>query len=209
MTLQDWGICLTLAISTMSLLISVFNYWTSKPKLRIEITDKEWDCFFGKIVHEGTDIQSYVGGAQISIVNNSPVAITLNRINLIVGKEMLRLVNNKNKFWECVEFYFLDDNGELTTDGSGIYYAESGLELPLKINAYDTITAVVLFHNFPCKQKKQCKGRIVLNTAIGKVKKNVKLVEYDKNYLEEGYRDYLQYCRSIDEGEENNIFRGR
>ena len=152
-------------------------------------------------MHEGTDIKSYVGGAQINIVNNSPVAITLNRINLIVGKETLRLVNNKNKFWESVEFYFIDDKGELTTDGSGINYAESGLELPLKINAYDTITAFVLFHNFPSKQKNQCRGKIVLSTAIGKVKKKVRLVEYDKNYLEEGYRDYLQYCRSIDEGE--------
>ena len=202
MTLQDWGICLTLVISTMSLLISVFNYWTSKPKLKIEITDKKWDCFFGKVLHEGTTLQHYVGGAQINIINNSPVAITLNRINLIVGKEMLRLIDNKNRYWESVEFCFVDDNGETTTDGSGINYAEGGLELPLKINAYDTITAFVLFHNFPSKQKKQCNGKIVLSTAIGKVTKRIKLVEYDKNYLEADYRDYLQYCRSIDEGEE-------
>ena len=201
MTLQDWGICLTIVISTMSLLISIFNYWTSKPKLKIEITDKDWDCFFGKVLHEGTDIQHYIGGAQINIVNNSPVAITLNRINLVVGKETLRLIDNKNKYWECVEFYFVDDTGELTTDGSGIYYAESGLILPLKINAYDTITAFVLFHNFPSKHKKRCKGKILLSTAIGKVKKRVKLVEYDKNYLEADYREYLQYCRSIEEGD--------
>ena len=201
MTLQDLGICLTLVISTISLLISVFNYWTSKPKLKIEITDKEWDCFFGKVLHEGTNLQHYVGGAQINIVNNSPVAITLNRINLVVGKERLRLIDNKNRYWESVELYFVDDNGEMTTDGSGIYYSESGLSLPRKINAYDTITAVVLFHHFPSKQKKQCNGKIVLGTAIGKVTKRVKLVEYDKNYLEANYRDYLQYCRSIDEGE--------
>ena len=80
MTLQDWGICLTIVISTMSLLISIFNYWTSKPKLKIEITDKDWDCFFGKVLHEGTDIQHYIGGAQINIVNNSPVAITLKQL---------------------------------------------------------------------------------------------------------------------------------
>lgn len=199
MTFQDWGICVTAVISSLSLLISLFNYWISKPKLRIEITDKDWDCFFGKVLHEGTNIQSYVGGAQINIVNNSPVSITLNRINLVVGKESLCLIDNKNKFWESVEFYFLDDNGELTTDGTGIDYVDCGLKLPLKINAYDTITAYVLFHNFPSKQKKQCKGKIVLNTAIGKVKKKVKLVEYDKSYLEIGYREYLQYCRSLDE----------
>ena len=201
MTFQDWGICVTAVISSLSLLISLFNYWTSKPKLRIEITDKDWDCFFGKVLHEGTNIQSYVGGAQINIVNNSPVSITLNRINLVVAKESLCLIDNKNKFWESVEFYFLDDNGELTTDGTGIDYVDCGLKLPLKINAYDTITAYVLFHNFPSKQKKQCKGKIVLNTAIGKVKKKVKLVEYDKSYLEIGCREYLQYCRSLDEGD--------
>lgn len=201
MTFQDWGICLTIIISTISLIIAIFTYWTSKPKLKIEITDKEWDCFFGKVLHEGTNIQSYVGGAQINIVNNSPVAITLNRINLVVDKERLRLIDNKNKFWECVEFYFLDDNGELTTDGTAIDYVESGLQLPLKINAYDTITVFVLFHNFPSKKKKRCKGKIVLYTAIGKVKKKVKLVEYDKSYLEVGYREHLQYCRSLEEGD--------
>ena len=201
MTFQDWGICLTIIISTISLIIAIFTYWTSKPKLKIEITDKEWDCFFGKVLHEGTNIQSYVGGAQINIVNNSPVAITLNRINLVVDKERLRLIDNKNKFWECVEFYFFDDNGELTTDGTAIDYVESGLQLPLKINAYDTITVFVLFHNFPSKKKKRCNGKIVLYTAIGKVKKKVKLVEYDKSYLEVGYREYLQYCRSLEEGD--------
>lgn len=201
MTFQDWGICLTIIISTISLIIAIFTYWTNKPKLKIEITDKEWDCFFGKVIHEGTNIQSYVGGAQINIVNNSPVAITLNRINLVVDKERLCLIDNKNKFLECVEFYFLDDNGELTTDGTAIDYVESGLQLPLKINAYDTITVFVLFHNFPSKKKKRCKGKIVLYTAIGKVKKKVKLVEYDKSYLEVGYREYLQYCRSLEEGD--------
>lgn len=34
MTLQDWGICITAVISSLSLLISIFNYWTNKPKLR-------------------------------------------------------------------------------------------------------------------------------------------------------------------------------
>lgn len=51
MTFQDWGICLTIIISTISLIIAIFIYWTNKPKLKIEITDKEWDCFFGKVIY--------------------------------------------------------------------------------------------------------------------------------------------------------------
>lgn len=198
MTLQDWGICVTAVISSLSLLISIFNYWTNKPKLRIDITDEKWDCFFGRVLHEETNIQSFVAGAQINIINNSPVSISLNRINLVVGKETLRLIDNSNDFWECVEFYFLDDNDELTTDGTGIYYSENGLSLPLKINAYDTITAYVLFHNFPAKYRKKCTGKIVLSTAIGTVKKKIKMIEYDKDYLEPDFRDYLQYSRSLD-----------
>ena len=199
MTIQDWGICLTIVISLLSLLLSILNFWTSKPKLKIETTDKDWDCFFGKVLHEKTNTKSYIGGAQINIINNSPVSISLNRINLIVFNETLRLIDNKNGHWECVEFYFLDDNDELTTNGSAIYYAESGLSLPLKIGPYDTITTFVLFYNFPAKQKKRCKGKIVLSTAIGKVKKRINLIEYDKSYMEADYREYLQYCRSIDE----------
>lgn len=45
---------------------------------------------------------------------------------------------------------------------------------------------------------KKCKSKIVLNTAIGKVKKTIKMIEYDENYLEKGYRDYSQYQRSLD-----------
>lgn len=197
MTLQDWGICVTAVISSLSLLISIFNYWTNKPKLRIDITDKKWDCFFGKVLHEESNIQSFIAGAQINIINNSPVSISLNRINLVVGKETLRLIDNRNDFWQSVEFYFVDTNGEITTDGAGIYYVENGLSLPLKINAYDTITAYVLFHNFPKKYKKKCTGKIVLSTAIGTVKKRINMIEYDKNYLEADYRDYLQFCRSV------------
>ena len=200
MTLQNVGICITAIISTFSLIISIANYWKSKPKLRIEITDKNWDGFFGRVIHEGKyNHENFICGAKINIINNSPVAITISNANMIIDKEHLRFIDNRNKFWECAEFYFEDDNGELTTDGSGIYYKECGLSLPLKVSAYDTITAFLLFHDFPIKYKNKCTGKLLLHTAIGKVKKKIRLVEYDKNYQEEGYRYYLQYCRSLGE----------
>lgn len=54
-----------------------FQFWTSKHKLKIEITDKNRDCFFGKVLHENTNTQSHIAGAQINIVNNFSVSITL------------------------------------------------------------------------------------------------------------------------------------
>lgn len=193
MTLQDLGICFTAIISSVSLYISIANHWRSKPKLKLKITDKNWDCFFGLAN------SCYVAGAKISIVNNSPVSITINKINLVVKKEKLRLIDKRNPYWSGVEFYYNDCNGNLTMDLAGINYAESGIELPYKLNAYDTLTVHVLFHDFPVKIKGKCKGKLVMDTAIGNVSKRVTLVEYDRNYQNEDYRDYLQYCRNSKE----------
>ena len=118
---------------------------------------------------------------------------------MTVGKERFRHIDKQNPFWKTVEISFKDDTGEWTTDGSAIYYSKTGISLPTKINAYDTMTADVLFHNFPIDIKKNARGKIELYTAIGKVSKKISLIEYDYNYLDEGYRDYLQYRRSLDD----------
>ena len=199
MTIQEVGICFTAIISLLSLVLSVANFWKSKPKLRIEIMDRKWDAFFGKVRPLNTF--SYISGIKFSIVNNSPVSITISDIKMIIQNETLRLINNKNDVWHSVEFYFQDDNGDLISDGCGIDYAEHGFSVPFKLNAYDAITGYALFHYFPAQIQKKCKGTLVLGTAIGKIKKNIHLVEYDKNYIEEDYRDYLQYCRSLGEAE--------
>lgn len=200
MTVQDIGICVTAVISMLSLLISLANYRKDKPTLKIEIVDKKWDCFFGKTIHENhSSTASYICGAQISIINDSPVDITISGATMIIGKEKLRLIDKQNDYWECVEFFFSDESNELTTDGSAIYYKANGLGVPFKLNAYDTTTVFVLFHNFPVRIKGRCKGTLVLNTAIGKIKKKVTMIEWDKNYQEADYRDYLCYCRSLEE----------
>ena len=200
MGLQDIGICITAIISLLSLLLSLANYQKNKPKLKIEIANKKWDCFFGKtITNSIRPSVSYICGAQINIINNSPVAITITNAHMIVGKESLRLIDNRNKYWETVAFFFKDENGELTTDGSEIYYKENGLTVPIEVNPYDTVTVFVLFHNFPVKISRKCKGTLILNTAIGKIKKKISMIEWDENYQEADYRDYLCYCRSLEE----------
>ena len=199
--IQNWAICINIVVTSVTLIITILTYIVRKPKLKIEITDKEWDCFFGIVVLEKTGRPYSVCGANINIVNNSPVAITVNTIEIIVNKEKLKLINKNNKYWENCEFVFFDENQKLAPS-LDICYAQHGLEVPFKIQAYDTVTAVVLFHNFPVRIKKKCRAKISLGTAIGRISKNVKMVECDGNYLESSYRDYLQYCRSIEVTEE-------
>ena len=200
MEFQDVGICITAIISIVSLFLSFANYWRNKPKIKIQITDKKWDCFFGKVIHdERITFESYICGAKINIVNNSPVAIAISSCDMIVNKQKLKLINNEIELWENISFFFERNGSEWTTDGSYIDYKKDGLSVPLKVNAYDAITAYVFFYNFPVKIKSKCKGKIVLNTAVGKIAKSVKLIEYDDDYMEEGYRDYLQSCESLKE----------
>ena len=197
MTLQDFAICVTAVISIISLLLSFANYWNNKPKLKIKITNKKWDCFFGKVLREKDGFFSnIIGGAYINIVNNSPVSITVSNICLKINEESLRLIDCRNPYWSDIEFCFKDNNGNWSTDGTSIGYSQEGKVFPFKIKAYDSISCVVLFHAFPAKYKKECRGQLILNTAIGKVKKNISLIEYDENYEEEGYRDYLQHYRN-------------
>lgn len=200
MTLQNICIFITAVISVISIVLSFANYWKSKPKIKIEIADKKWDCFFGNAVpNENKNNNSIcIGGAQISIVNNSPVSINISEINLVIGKESLRIIDKNNSFWKDAMFFYFDDNGEWVSDGFGFDYYTNGISLPYKINAYDSITVLVLFHNFPIKYRKKCSGYLEMKTAIGKVRKKITLIEYDKNYQDEGYRDMMQYFRSLE-----------
>jgi hypothetical protein len=134
-------------------------------------------------------------------VNNSPVAISIADIKLKVKKELLRPIDNRNSYWECVEFYYTASNGEFTTDGSAIYYQNEGISLPCKIEPYDTLTVVSLFHHFPKSISKKAKATLIFFTAIGKFKKKLTLIEYNEDYSNADYLDYLQYCRSIEEGD--------
>lgn len=201
MTIQDISICITASIAIISLLLSFASYWKSKPKIKIEITDKKWDCFFGYAGIEYSDTLSmnHICGAKVNIINNSPVKITINSINMIIDKEKLRYIMKDNRVWNSVFFYFKDENNKWITDGAEISYQADGLSFPFKIDSYDAITAYVLFYHFPTKYKNKHKGIIEMNTAIGKIRKKVNLVEYNCDYEHEEYRDYCRSCRSVEE----------
>lgn len=197
--LQNISVGMSVIISILSIILSVATYWNKKPKLKIKISDKKWDCFFGNAFTDEAKMErnTYIGGAKIMILNNSPVSITISNINMLIGKENLKLIGKDNPYWKEIMFCFVE-NGELAFDGSALNYLECGISLPYKIGAYDSIEAVVLFYNFPKKYMKKCKSKIVLDTAIGKVKKTIKMIEYDENYLEQGYRYYCQYQRNLE-----------
>ncbi len=172
------------------------NFWNGKPKLTIKQTDNRHDSFFGQVKQGHSDDYNCIAGAYINIINNSPVSITLGTVYLVIGKEKFDLIDRDNDYWNDVVFYFKDKDGRVTSDGSAIPYQDDGLMFPRKLDSYDTISGCVLFHNFPAKIRKRRRGKLVCNTAIGKVKKTLTLHEYNEVYSRYEYKDILQYERS-------------
>lgn len=196
--IQNIAVCLSAAIALVSLTISLMSFKQKMPKLKIGIADPEYDCFFGR-----TQNVEKIAGCRINIINNSPVAITVNDVKLKVGNEVLRLIDLNNEHWDEVEFYFYTQENELTTDGSAINYCTNGISIPTKISPYDTVSGYVLFHYFPSRFNGNCRATLILNSAIGLIRKKIVLREYDKDYCISDYLDFLQYCKSIENNFDN------
>lgn len=196
---QNIGIAISALVAIISLIISIQSYYLRKPKLKIEIADKRSDCFFGKVIPEAstTGHVMRISGAWVNIINNSPVALKINRVYLQINREKFRIISPQNSYWDATVFYFEDEEGKLSTDGGIIEYGEQGLRVPCKIEAYDTISGCLLFQNFPANIHEKCRATICMKTAIGVIKKRVKLVEYDRNFEGEAV-EIVQYLRSIE-----------
>lgn len=162
--------------------------------------NKKSDCFFGNalIEHKEKAHKSRISGIRLRIINNSPSEVSIMDAKLKCEKEIYRLIDCKNVYWEVVEFVFPDENGEETSDGSAIYYGNEGINLPLKLSAYDGKDFVALFYHFPVSIKKIAKAKVIIQTTVGVKTKNIKLCEYDEGYTNDDYKDYLQYRRSIE-----------
>lgn len=178
------GIILTSLISLCSLFLGIINYFVAKPKLKVIISDPSSDVYFG-LVSTGNDkiINTMIGAVDINIINNSPVDIYIKDISLKVGKDIHRLIWKDNHFWNDVYFFYYDENGEKQWDGSGICYKSQGVKIPCKVKSYTILSGLCLFHDFPNSKDKTIKGKVILNTAIGKVVKRVKFIRYDENYV--------------------------
>ena len=101
-------------ISLCSLFLGIRNYFVSKPKLKVIISDPESDVYHGLVSKENDKVMStMVGAVDINIINNSPVDIYIKEIKLKIGKDLHRLVLKDNNYWNDIFFFYYDENGEV------------------------------------------------------------------------------------------------
>lgn len=191
------AILLTSIISLVSLIISLKNYLINKPKLKIIISDKSTDAYFGLVcVKDDKVVNTNIAALEINVVNNSPVDIYLKDIKLKIGKDYHRLVDKDNSFWEDAYFFYHNDRGEKVWDGSGINYKSEGVQIPTIIKSYTILSSTCLFHDFPTVSSKFQYGRVVINCAVGKISKKIKFMKYDANYISSEMKSVKIYLKN-------------
>ncbi len=191
------ALIVTSAISILSLFISLRGLIISKPKLKISITDKSCDVYYGLVATRNDKIvPSKVGAALIHIINNSPVDIAISEIRLKIGGDYYRLVDTENTYWKDCNFFYYNNKEEKEWDGVGINYDEEGLSTPLKVRSYSIESGICLFHDFPNVTGKKVVGTIVLYSAVGKIKKRVKFIEYNKDYVSAELKEVRLYVKN-------------
>ncbi len=196
MSVELIGIIITSIISFVSLCISLGNYRISKPKLKIQITDKMSDVYYGDVcLNDEREMSTKIGAVQINIINNSPVNIYLRDIKLKLKKNLHRLVPKNIEVWKFC-YFFYDANGEKLWDGVGVNYKYEGFDIPLTINSYTIKSGICLFYDFPNVSKKFIRGKLILYTAVGKISKKIKFIRYDNNYISAEMKDVKLYIKN-------------
>lgn len=198
--LEKISIIVSICISVISLVVAIMSFRLKVPKIKIQILNKKYDCFFGNVECEHNEKihKNRISGVRFRLINCSPSDITIMGVLLKCKNEVYRLIDCANEYWEIVEFVYPDTNGDVTSDGSAIYYGNEGITLPLCLKAYEGKDFVALFHHFPTSIKNQAKAKIIIQSTAGVKAKRMQLFEYNDRYMDADYRDYLQYLRSID-----------
>jgi len=190
---------LSFGVALIALYISYRVYKRDTPKLRIQIDNPKYDCFFGNSItekHEGLHVNR-ISGARIKLNNNSKVDIEINNITLKIKKEIYRLIPKDNDYWEVVHFLNYNIHEIENFDPNyGIDYCNEGIEIPCKINSYSCLSFVALFYHFPLSIKKKIKGKLIINTAVGKFIKKINLYEYNDTFFNLEWEDVKQYQKS-------------
>ncbi len=154
-----------IVISLVSLLISIKAIRQQTPKIKVLIQD----AFYGATKvdsHNGIDCLShYVAGTRMRIYNPSSSSVMIAEISLVSSDTNYELADCKNEYWSEPVFYFVDDN-EITSDGSCVDYAASGISVPFLLGAHETKDVVCIFMSFPKSNNKIIRAKIVIDTAI-------------------------------------------
>lgn len=189
-------------IAIISLVLSVKRYLRDTPKLRIDIENPEYDCFFGDVCTENEQKRTYknrISGIRFTLRNNSAANIEVSEIALKIRSEMFQIIPPDNPFWDTVNFFTYDsDEQKMIPDYLyGISYSSEGFSLPIVMNSYTSSSGCALFYNFPASITGQATATIYVRTAIGVYKKKVRLLQYDNTFQRQEWENIEQYQNSL------------
>lgn len=186
---------IAVAVPAASLALSLVKYYKKRPHLKINIDNKS-DCFFAVVGSKGADIRNYVSILHFDIVNSSPVKITISNAYLMIDKEKYLLADSDGK-WESVNFFYENEEGAFESDEIYRDYDSTFIKLPLEIAPYQSISASAIFYLRQSNLGENVKAKLILGTAIGKIRKKIVLSEYSYEQLQHEFENVTQYQRSI------------
>ncbi len=192
---------ISIIIAAVSLYISIKVYRRDTPKLRVEIRNPKYDCFFGDVQTEYNNhiSKNRISGVCFWLRNGSSANIEVSNVDLIIQGEIFRLISNDNPYWDTVEFLTFDheENKVVPDCNYAINYAEFGIKLPCIIKAYSCLSYVALFHDFPAKITHSTYALLKVKTAVGVIQKKFKLYEYNDTFAKQEWEEVEQHFRSI------------
>lgn len=169
----------------------------NKPKMKIELTDRTCDAYYGLVCIKDKTASTKIGAVELNIINNSPVDIGIRDIRLKINRNYHKLINKDNTYWNGAYFYYNKANNEKVCDGIEISYKERGILVPNSIKSYSILSGLCLFHDFPNIETKQKRCKIILYTAVGKISKVVNLKKYNETYILNEMKDIDLYIKNI------------
>lgn len=191
-------------IAIVSLAISIKVYFRDTPKLRVEIQDPKYDCFFGNTILENDDKprNSRISGVRMRIRNASSADIEIQDILLRIGKELYHIIPNDIGCWREVAFATTKYEEQIVDYNYSISYSVLGIHVPETVKRFSFLEGYALFYNFPASIDRETKAQIIVQTAVGTVKKRIVLKEYDETFERQEWKDVEQYFKSIKKEDE-------
>lgn len=203
----------SIIIAIVPILISVFSLWIALkahkqkvPRLKVVEIHPSWYGATKIESNEKTSVLSmFVATSNIRIKNISSSDISISDILLLYNGEVYQLVSN-TEYYSDVIFYYYDDNGKITYNGSSTDYSEQTCQLPIKLGGYQTIDINCLFPHFPINDKTYVWAEILIEHAMKKQKHKIKLFFYTQGFdLKIDLDNIGQYIRSIQHVEHQRV----